>query len=435
MKKLLPINTEFEASSSEIKNIKNQMAELAKRLSELDVRIPEEIKEALSLKRSIEQLKGRYKDYESIYNDMLSKTSSISSSATNAVNNLEVIKSVREQIDTIRDEINTIKEAIDQNPDIVEDIDTMNEQISNVSTMYAQAEKDKNEIRKLYRTIFGYTTTNAETGETKHVQGLKHELDETYEALKTNISNFEKTTKQNYTDNIAEWANQYNAIKSNIESLLPGAMSAGLAEAYKTKRENEEKLYDDGSKLFIKMIATLATVAAIPAIVIICLVFFGNVDFLEAIKETPSLTFALAPVYAALIWLGIFQNKKLNLSKKLIEEYSHKEATAKTFAGLAKQISEVGDDDVSKALKTKLLEQTLEAAAKNPSDCITNHEKSDNPMFSLLNMSEKLIKQAGGAENVSKILAMASDIYLEKYKNAQCENTSQKECDEKDEED
>lgn len=434
MKKTLPINIESETASSEIKNIKNQMAELAQKLSELDVRVPEEIKEALSLKRSIEQLKGRYKDYESIYNDMLSKTSSISSSATTAANNLEVIKSVRAQIDTIRDEINTIKEAIDQNPDIVEDIDTMNDQIADVSTMHEQAEKDKNEIRKLYRTIFGYTTTNAETGETKQVQGLKHELDETYEALKTNISNFEKTTKQNYTDNIAEWTNQYNAIKSNIESLLPGAMSAGLAEAYKTKRENEEDSYRWGYVMFIIMIVILACVAAIPAVVVIKLIL-NQMTLTNALAETPRLTLALSPVYAALIWAGAFQNKKLNLSKKLIEEYSHKEATAKTFAGLAKQISEVGDDDVSKALKTKLLEQTLDATAKNPSDCITNHEKSDNPMFSLLNMSEKLIKQAGGAENVSKILAMASEMYLEKHKKTQCEKTAQKDCAEDDEQD
>lgn len=413
--------------------IKKQLNELSAKISDIDIRIPDEIKQLVAYSNSIAQLKSKFKNYESIYKDFVAKSNEVTSSADTASSNLKSVQEALQKVNAIYNEVDNIKRAIDENPDIVDDIDTMNEHISDVENMREQADKEKTEIHKLYRQLFGYNTKDPDTGEIKSVKGLKHELDNTYEALKSNLAQFEKDTKQNYTNTIADWTNQYNAIKDNVESLLPGAMSAGLAEAYKTKRENEEDSYKFGYWVFIAMIVILACVAAIPGFIVIKLLL-GQTNMGEVLREAPRITFALSPVYAALIWAGIFQNKKLNLSKKLIEEYSHKEATAKTFAGLAKQIAEVGDDNVSKTLKTKLLEQTLDASAKNPSDCITNHEKSDNPMLSLLNLSEKWIKQAGGVENVSKILLLAAETYANKSKQEKLNNQEQPATDEEEDE-
>ncbi len=394
-------------AEQELRTIKDQLSNILTQIKEIDIRIPEETKNAKSLVNSLAQLKGRYRDYETTYNDIVSKTTSISNAAQEADGDIAKIREAKDKIQEISTQADEIKEAIDANPDIVDDIDNMNEQITNVGALYSQAEKDKNEIRKLYQTLFGYNVKDSETGETKHVDGLKQQLDSTYDDLKTKMETLEKETKQNFTNTINEWSGQYNALKESVENLLPGAMSAGLAEAYKDKRERETKSYRIGYCVFIAIIAVLIGFASIPVFV----VAKSDLTLIEALKDAPMLTMTLSPVYAALIWLGIFQNKKLNLSKKLIEEYSHKEATAKTYAGLAKQVSEVGNDDMSKQLKIKLLEQTLDAAAKNPSDCITNHEKSDNPMMALLNVSAKWVNRAGGAENVAKLLTAAAEIY------------------------
>lgn len=394
-------------TEQELRTIKDQLSNILTQIKEIDIRIPEETKNAKSLVNSLAQLKGRYRDYETTYNDIVSKTTSISNAAQEANGDIAKIREAKDKIQEISTQADEIKEAIDANPDIVDDIDNMNEQITNVGALYSQAEKDKNEIRKLYQTLFGYNVKDSETGETKHVDGLKQQLDSTYDNLKTKMETLEKETKQNFTNTINEWSGQYNALKESVENLLPGAMSAGLAEAYKDKRERETKSYRIGYCVFIAIIAVLIGFASIPVFV----VAKSDLTLIEALKDAPMLTMTLSPVYAALIWLGIFQNKKLNLSKKLIEEYSHKEATAKTYAGLAKQVSEVGNDDMSKQLKIKLLEQTLDAAAKNPSDCITNHEKSDNPMMALLNVSAKWVNRAGGAENVAKLLTAAAEIY------------------------
>lgn len=422
-------------TEKELRTIKDQLSNILTQIKEIDIRIPEETKNAKSLVNSLAQLKGRYRDYETTYNDIVSKTTSISNAAQEADGDIAKIREAKDKIQEISTQADEIKEAIDANPDIVDDIDNMNEQITNVGALYSQAEKDKNEIRKLYQALFGYNVKDSETGETKHVDGLKQQLDSTYDNLKTKMETLEKETKQNFANTINEWSGQYNALKESVENLLPGAMSVGLAEAYRDKRKRETKSYRIGYCVFVGIIAVLIAVALIPVIV----VTQSDLTLLEAIKDAPMLTMTLSPVYAALIWLGIFQNKKLNLSKKLIEEYSHKEATAKTYAGLAKQVADVGDDEISKSLKVKLLEQTLDAAAQNPSECITNYEKSDNPIMSLLNMSSKWVNRAGGTENIAKLLDTIAKMYLNYPKqqksdavgkNCECEDAGTEELEE-----
>lgn len=404
-------NHETDNYMKELERLKNILSELSGRIEKCEKNIPEETKIAESLVRGLAHLKGKYKEYEKIYNDIVTKTSTISGLTKSAEEDTTKLHDIKDKIQEISSQADEIKEAIEANPDIIKDIENMNNQITNVSTLYSQAEKDKKEIRKLYQILFGYDITNKETGEIEHKEGLKQQLDATYDKLVSQMATLEKNTKQNFENTIEGWTEQYNAIKDKVENLLPGAMSTGLAEAYKAKRETEEEAYNSGSSKFIWMIGILAAIAGIPTIVTIALIFCKDIAVGTAIGNASRLALMLTPVCAALIWLGVFQNKNLKTSKKLIEEYSHKEATAKTYAGLAKQVSEVGDDEMSQKLKIKLLEQTLDAAAKNPSDCITNHEKSDNPMMALLNVSAKWVSRAGGAENVAKLLTAAAEIY------------------------
>lgn len=425
--------TNSESVLKELELLKTEVEKLSKRMGACETSLPEETKNAISLVRSLAQLKGKYKEYETVYNDIVSKTGAISGFAQSAEKSAETIRDITDDIQELSDKADEIKKAIDANPDILNDIETMNEQVNNIGTLYSQAEKDKNGIRVLYNTLFGYDTKNSETGESQHVEGLKERLDTTYDKLTVQLDELEKNTKKNYADTINGWSVQYNSLKDQVENLLPGAMSAGLAEAYKNKRETEEENYNSGYRKFVWMIGILACVAIVPTIVTI--VLMCTVGVTVALDEAPHLTLMLAPVCAALIWLGIFQNTNLKTSKKLIEEYSHKEATAKTYAGLAKQIADVGDDDMSQKLKVKLLDQTLDAAAKNPSDCITNHEKSDNPMIALLNVSEKWVNRIGGAENAAKILSAVADVYsnVANSKREKKDDELKSECDSEDE--
>lgn len=97
---------------------------------------------------------------------------------------------------------------------------------------------------------------------------------------------------------------------------------------------------------------------------------------------------------APLVWLAIVQNKKMNLSKKLAEEYWHKEIVAKTFVGLSEQIDKNTEGDTAKDLRIKLLDITLDTIGKNPADCIDNQDNSDHPVTNILKYTDKKLEKA-----------------------------------------
>lgn len=141
-------------------------------------------------------------------------------------------------------------------------------------------------------------------------------------------------------------------------------------------------------------------------------IIFDRIFDLSAIESLPGKMFirmiARISLLGPLIWLAIIQNKKMNLSKKLAEEYWHKEIIAKTFVGLADQIDKTIEGDTAKDLRIKLLELTLDAIAKDPADCIGNHNESDNPMRSILKVSQKGLNKANDLLDVAK---KAKEIY------------------------
>jgi len=55
------------------------------------------------------------------------------------------------------------------------------------------------------------------------------------------------------------------------------------------------------------------------------------------------------------MWVAYSSNRKMNLSKRLSEEYSHKEVLSKTFEGLSTQINNISDEKISGDLRNKLL--------------------------------------------------------------------------------
>jgi len=389
---------------AEIERVKTEiLPSVQNKIDALD--IPEAIKKFNSAKNSIDKLKAKYKDYESLYNDMIAKTDEIKTTHTQAAGLLTKIEAIKTSADTadslIAEDVAKIKTAIDENPDIADDIDTMNEQIATVGSIHEKIVERHGDIEKLYTSIYGKDSKD-ESGKITRIPGLKDELTTAYDILKDKMEELEKTTQATFNEKLEGWEGQYTAISDKISSLLPAALTTGLAHAYQEKRIAEQTKFDNGYTGFKWTIGFLSVVALIP-ITLATLWLFGVID--KDVNQILGLSAILIPLYGALIWLGFYQNKSLNLSKKLIEEYAHKEVNAKTFEGLSKQISDFGDDDIARELRAKLLVQTLETTARNPADCITNQHKSDNPMLALLNLSHKYIKEAG-QDNFGRLIGV-----------------------------
>ena len=111
----------------------------------------------------------------------------------------------------------------------------------------------------------------------------------------------------------------------------------------------------------------------------------------QTILRIPNLVFAILPLYIPPLWVALSLNRKMNLSKRLIEEYTHKEVVSKTFEGLSTQIEGIKDSKVSNELKIKLLRNILEVSTENPGNLISNYNKSEHPILDRIPAISKII--------------------------------------------
>lgn len=176
------------------------------------------------------------------------------------------------------------------------------------------------ELKDFHKKIFG--EPNAE-GDVEN--GLKFEINE---------------RKNNLDSLITTQTNQYQAIKANIESLLPGATSAGLASAY-----------HDLSVSFVKPITIYTRLFFLSIVVLLGLaLYFTNQNAI--LTDVPTATSDITifkdigifllqrlPIVLPVIWLAIFASKRRSEAERLKQEYAHKEALAKSYQSFKLQAS------------------------------------------------------------------------------------------------
>lgn len=297
---------------------------------------------------------------------------------------------------------------MDENITKIED----NLEKSNVSL--SALNKRKKEVDDLHQEIFGYTQTD-ESGKTTIIEGLKDELETTYENLSNNMNealeNVEKINSD-YADSYKSFEkghrDKYAAITLEIESLLPNALTAGLSAAFSKKKEDEVSSSEKLQKNFATGIYVLIGVSCIPFILSTIFLFQG-LALDETIKRLPRLVLGIIPMYIPVLWFTYSANEKLNLSKRLIEEYAHKKVLSKTYEGLSKQITNINDASQSDELKFRLLSNFLQVSSENPGKLISNYEASDHPIMEALEQSYKFqiaIDRLEGIPGFGKVAAI-----------------------------
>lgn len=312
---------------------------------------------------------------------------------------------------------------------------------SKLASLHKQITDRKKEIDTLYYEIIGYTEKNEEGVEVK-VAGLKDELQNSYAQIKVKYEEIDKelaalkiSTKTDYdkfiedkgrifSDSAKVWEDKYSKIEKTIVELLPNALTAGLSYAYSEKKLSEEKESVRISKTFYIAIGGLIIVSLIPFALSLKAVFDGT-SLEEVILRIPRVVFAILPLYVPLLWVAYSANRKMNLSKRLTEEYSHKEVLSKTFEGLSKQINSIDDKDISSDLRVKLLYNILEVNSENPGKLISDYNKSDHPLMDALDKSikltnavTKLSKIPGFSKLASSLEKKAQEILKEEAKKA-----------------
>lgn len=342
---------------------------------------------------SIEQLKLILEGVKSLQTDASIIKTEIDSTVETINDNSELLTQKLENIDKILKEYPNL----DTNVNVLSSqLENSQENSSKISALLKGVTDKKNEIDELYYEIIGYEEKNEETGETEKVEGLKNKLENQYNELSRNIKDLrndfnsliEENTKK-IDEFIIKWSEKYDTLIKKIETLLPNALTAGLSSAYSEKKTKEIQNYAILKRQFNIGIVGLIAVSLLSALISIYFIRTGT-TFKDVVYMLPKISAAIIPLYIPMVWFTFAASKRVNLSKRLIEEYTHKEVISKTFEGLSTQIANLDDSPVSQELRLKLLFNLLEMSTENPGKLISDYKNSDHPILEVLKQQTKL---------------------------------------------
>lgn len=420
---------------SEVNDLKKQNEEL---LQLIEHKTLEDVKEAKESARQTTMYKNRAKntfsEVEQVLvglNDLEQKREFLDDLINNFKNDYAVIIESKSEVESIVFEVKKsetavmdtsveIEGAISSYNEYINDLETIKNDVAEkydnttslvrkINTSHSTAVTKANELKELYQDIFGYVFEDEETGEEKKYEGKRVELESAYLELKNKVKEYDKSINEfkecqveAYKLFLSNKNVEFEGLKKEVRKLLPEALTAGLSSAYEEKRKQEEKSKRLSSIGFYISILLLTLVALLPIGVSMYSMLNDGKSLSDIIQNIPKVVCAFIPLYIPALWLAISANKNVKLSKRLIEEYAHKESLSKTFEGLSTQINELNDSSNSTELRVKLLYNIIQASSENPGNLIKGYHRSDNPILDVLDKSlafsnsmEKLAKVPG----------------------------------------
>jgi tetrahydromethanopterin S-methyltransferase subunit B len=411
--------SEYRNKSEEAKNLTFQyLSESENNL--LEIKTIAETTETLNtaIRNDADEASINKTNIKIIYDDVELSKSSIE-------DNVQKLEELFEDYDSFLDKISKLQDILTKG----------NDTSSKIETLYKSLLVRKNEIDQIYYDIFGYSET--ENGVETQVEGLKDKLEKSYDDLGQNIKTsedaiakvrsdaidnydiFQQLKQSAFDSNTIKWNSTYDNLITKIEALLPNALTAGLSSAYSQKKDAEIKEYSVLNKAFIGAIWGLVLISLIPFIISIVSIVEKK-SFDQVLLDMPRLVLSILPLYIPILWVAYSSNRKMNLSKRLSEEYSHKEVLSKTFEGLSTQINNISDVKISNDLRNKLLYNILEVSSENPGKLISDYNKSDHPLMDALDKSvqlaiafEKLEKIPGLSKLADKLNKKSKSILAE----------------------
>lgn len=311
-------------------------------------------------------------------------------------------------VDSWNEKINTLEEACEKSQSNVEEAERIRSEVetiandsdsfhNKITVLHGKIVEERNKIKAISNEIFGYDYDDKESGETKHEEGLKAKLQDAFKDLErkynttsSELDALKENQEKAYDEFLRSRNEEAEALKMKVESLLPNALTAGLSSAYAEKRGYEEEERKSATLWFVFAVVAMVVAALCPIGTMVGRWLFSDLSFWDILMRSPRIVLAFLPLYAPLIWLAIVFNKRMNLAKRLIEEYSHKEALSKTFEGLATQIAAIDGDKGAAELRVQLLHNLIATSAENPGKLISGYNRSDNPIFEILEKSTAL---------------------------------------------
>ncbi len=374
---------------------------------------------------------------EKVWNDLGSTKTAMEKFSEMANTFYESYPNLEEQVTSLETTFSNLSDYQEKLNTLAKTVSDATTNLNRTNTVYQTILAKKNEIDEFYDEFLGWEEIDETTSEKKVFEGKKDEIENAISSLEKRAEKWEEefgqkkkwleeetqkfvTAKEKDHRDLKESAKaSIKEIEDELKRLLPNALTAGLSFAYSKKKADEEVVMVKYENRFQNGVWGLIGVSTLPFIVSIIDIVLGH-SYSEVLLKMPSLVLAILPLYIPVLWIAYSNNRKANLAKRLIEEYTHKEVLSKTFEGLSSQIDEIENEELYEELRAKLLFNLLEVNSENPGKLISDYNKSDHPVMDALDKSIKLtnavsrLAKIPGFSRLAKILEKKADENLRK---------------------
>lgn len=201
---------------------------------------------------------------------------------------------------------------------------------------------------------------------------------------------------EGYEKRLAELETQCNAQLKTILDLLPGATTAGLAEAFDRRGKTFLAPHTRWQWIFVTSLGFIVILA------VTGLWHVYKSATAPSYDELFRLWLSRLPVAGALVWLAMHASRESALAKRLEEDYGYKAAIASSFLGFQKKLSEIGTSVASDSQLAKLCENTLTTIATPPGRIYEKHELTVSPSDELKQAAKALIDASTALKTAAK---------------------------------
>ena len=262
-----------------------------------------------------------------------------------------------------KDYISTKTEILEAKKDILNDI--------NLTKKYlTETNKDLEDLEKFYVKIFG----KFDEEEGKRIGGLEQEL----ATRKKELEEFKNDQINKLNELKEEHGSKHKAFEKEIEKLLEGATSAGLAEAYSIERKKFIWPNRIWNGVFVVCLFAISILS------------FSTLKNLSSIEEIAKSILHSLPITLPLIWVAVYASKRRSENQRLEQEYAHKEALSRSYISYKKQISELGKEDSE--LLEKLILEAINTISYNASKTL-DKKHGDGTILNEITQSIKNLSQ------------------------------------------
>lgn len=308
----------------------------------------------------LQEMETQQKQINNIYQTIFNKENGSSSEA------LEDIQKAQECAQELQESYQKFYDTKDSQGNVMQGIIT---KLDKACNQIQENEQKINELDRFYIKVF-----DGEKNEKGEIiqKSLQDTLDEHTKKLNNLYSSKENELNTLISERKEKLTQLYIGKEQEINSLLPGATTAGLANAYKDEKNNIDKSIVRWNRIFVCSIVVFIGSFG----VYFYLSFQENFTYISFLRSLPFWIFSGFFTY--------YSTKQIARYMRLQSEYTHKETLNATYVGYKRQMDESGDNN---ELKSKLLEIMLDSAKLNPSNTLEKHKGE----IASLTMMEKML--------------------------------------------